>query len=436
MSTAQPIAPVSKALPRARWFRILPPCVIIYIIAYMDRVNIGFAMASGMNKELGISSTSAGLAAGIFFWGYLVLQIPGGHIAEHRSAKKFIAVTILAWGAISFLTGFVQNNWELYAMRFLLGVAEGGVYPAILVVVGKWFPRNEIGRANALFLISLPLSAVLTNPISGFVVDQYGWRALFFFEGVVSLALLLIWWPLTSDDPADAKWLSNEERDYLQAALAQDRAAKEANFLRADKGNYRQLLRDKNLWIMSFIFCCFLTGSYGYLIWLPTLLKELMQTSLSSVGWLSVPPLTAAVIGLYLFGALSDRRGNRRGWCAIALVGFGIAFGLAALIPDLKWISFTLIVITGFLSKANSGPYWSMPAIIFPLGVAGGARGIINGLGNLGGFIGPLLVGWLTTFTGTTSAGIYALAIILVVGGLSCWMLPDSTACDTDQQNT
>lgn len=427
------VVPASKAVPSARWLRILPPCVIIYIIAYMDRVNIGFAMAAGMNKDLGISSTNAGLAAGIFFWGYLLLQIPGGHIAEHGSAKKFIASTILAWGVISFLTGFVQNDWELYGMRFLLGVAEGGVYPAILVVVGKWFPRNEIGRANALFLISLPLSAVLTNPISGFVVDQYGWRALFYFEGVVSLALLLIWWPLTSDDPATAKWLSSEEREYLQTALAQDRAAKEADFLKADgssKGTYRQLLLDKNLWIMSIIFCCFLTGSYGYLIWLPTLLKELMKTSLSSVGWLSVPPLTAAVIGLYWFGALSDRKGNRRGWCAIALGGFGIAFGLAALVPDLKWVSFLLIVVTGLLSKANSGPYWSMPALIFPPGVAGGARGIINGLGNLGGFVGPLLVGWLTTLTGTTSAGIYALAVILIIGGLACRLLPEATARD------
>lgn len=430
MPISQPTVSLSNPVPSTRWFRILPPCVIIYIIAYMDRVNIGFAMAAGMNKDLGISSTYAGLAAGIFFWGYLLLQIPGGHIAEHGSPKKFIASTILAWGAISFLTGFVQTGWELYVMRFLLGVAEGGVYPAILVVVGKWFPRTEIGRANALFLISLPLSAVLTNPISGFVVDQYGWRALFYFEGVVSLVLLLIWWPLASDDPTKAKWISTAERDYIQAALAQDRASKEEEFARTDrstKGTYRQLLLDKNLWIMSIIFICFLTGSYGFLIWLPTLLKELMKASLSSVGWLSVLPLTAAVIGLYSFGALSDRKGNRRGWCAIALCGFGIAFGLAAFIPHLRWISFALIVVTGLLSKAIAGPYWSMPDLLFPPGVAGGARGIINGIGNLGGFIGPVLFGWLTTLTGTTSAGIYALAAILVLGGLVCRFLPETT---------
>jgi MFS family permease len=200
--------PNLQAIPRARWWRIITPAMIIYVIAYMDRVNISFAMAGGMNEALGLSMTVSGLAAGIFFWGYLVLQVPGGHIAEHGSAKKFVMWTIIAWGGISFLTGFVQNSWQLLAMRFLLGVAEGGVYPAILVVIGKWFPQKELGRANGLFLISLPLSAAVTNPISGWVVTHYSWRGLFFFEGVVSLALIFIWMPLISDCPEDAMWIS------------------------------------------------------------------------------------------------------------------------------------------------------------------------------------------------------------------------------------
>lgn len=286
-------------IPKARWWRILPPTVIIYIIAYMDRVNIGFAMAGGMNKELGITAAAAGLGAGIFFWGYLVLQVPGGHLAEHGSAKNFITWTILAWGLVSFLTGFIQNEWQLYVMRFLLGMAEGGVYPAILVVVGKWFPQKELGRANALFLISLPLSAALTNPISGFVVEWYGWRNLFFFEGIVSLALIFVWWPLISDSPEKAKWISREEKEYLQTALAADKAAREAGF-RLKGGNtkwgYKQLWADKNLWIMSTIFFCFLTGSYGYLIWLPTLLKKMMKMSLTAVGWLSVAEMQFELI--------------------------------------------------------------------------------------------------------------------------------------------
>jgi len=153
-------------------------------------------MAGGMNEALGLSMAASGLAAGIFYWGYLVLQLPGGHMAEHGSAKKFILWTIIAWGGISFATGLVQNSWQLLVLRFLLGVAEGGVYPAVLAIVGHWFPQKELGRANALFLMSIPLSSALTNPISGWLVTHYSWRGLFFFEGVVSLALIAIWLPL------------------------------------------------------------------------------------------------------------------------------------------------------------------------------------------------------------------------------------------------
>ncbi len=314
---------LQKLIPRARWWRIIPPTIIIYIVAYMDRVNIGFAMAGGMNQALGMTKAIAGLAAGMFFWGYLVLQIPGGHLAEHGSAKKFITWTIVGWGTISFLTGFVHNSWQLIVMRFLLGVAEGGVYPAVLVVIGKWFPQKELGRANGLFLISLPLSATLTNPISGFVVSHYTWRGLFFFEGIVSLALIAVWWPLISDRPEEAKWISKEEKEYLLTTLAKEKAIAVANMQAASqvKWSYKQLFMDKNIWIMAILYVCYTSGTYGYLIWLPTLLKDLTKMSLTAVGWLSAIPLAAAVVGVYWFGALSDRKGNRR---------IGLAIGAAA----------------------------------------------------------------------------------------------------------
>jgi MFS family permease len=417
-------------IPRARWLRIIPPTIIIYIIAYMDRVNIGFAMAGGMNQALGMSKAVAGLAAGIFFWGYMVLQIPGGHLAEHGSAKKFIAWTILAWGGVSFLTGFVHNSTQLIVMRFLLGVAEGGVYPAVLVVIGKWFPQKELGRANGLFLISLPLSAAITNPISGFVVSHYSWRGLFFFEGIVSLLLIAVWLPLISDRPEEAKWISKEEKEYLLTTLAEEKLIALANMKNAGhvKWSYRQLFMNKNIWIMAILYVCYTCGTYGYLIWLPTLLKDLTKMSLTSVGWLSALPLAAAVVGVYWFGALSDRKGNRRLWCANALWGFGIAFWFATLFPKHIWLSYGLIVLTGLLSKAMQSPCWSMPNLIFPPGVAGGARGIINGIGNLGGFLGPVLVGWVSTRTGSMNYGIYGLAVILLVGGCLTMLLPKVTA--------
>ena len=419
-----------EVIPRARWWRIIPPTVVIYIIAYMDRVNIGFAMAGGMNKELGLTATASGLAAGIFFWGYLVLQVPGGHIAEHGSAKRFIAWTILAWGSISLLCGFVQNAWQLYALRFLLGVAEGGVAPAIYVIIANWFPQKELGRANGLYLISLPLSAAITNPISGWVVDRWGWRGLFFFEGIVSLVLILIWWPLISDRPEDAKWISQAERAYLLTTLAEEKAKSAAN-LKAQgqvKWSYGQLLLNKNLWIMMTLYFCYISGSLGYVIWLPTLLKKLTKMSLTSVGWLSALPLAAGVAGVYWLGALSDGKGNRRIWCANAVWGFGIAFWASALFPSHIWISYALIVVAGLFSKAMQSAFWSMPTLVFPPGVTGGARGVINGVGNLGGFLGPVLVGWVSTTTGNMDYGIYALAALVIIGGSLTMLMPKVTA--------
>jgi MFS family permease len=430
METAVSSLAVPKTIPKGRWLRIIPPAVIVYIIAYMDRVNIGFAMAGGMNEALGLSMALSGLAAGIFYWGYLVLQVPGGHAAEHGSAKKFILWTILAWGGISLITGLAQNGWQLLILRFLLGVAEGGVYPAVLVIVGNWFPQRELGRANALFLISLPLSSALTNPISGWLVSHYGWRMLFFFEGIVSLALIAVWLPLISDRPEQAKWISQEEKEYLLTTLAAEKAERAARFAAQGhiKWSYGRLLLDRNIWIMVIIYMCYTGGTVGYLIWLPTLLKRLTKMSLTYVGWLSVLPLVAAIAGVYLFGALSDRSGNRRFWCALALWGCGIWFFLATLLHHHIWLSYTCLILTGLLTKAMQGPCWSMAPLVFPPGVAGGARGIINGIGSLGGFLGPVLVGWLTTRTGNMNYGSYSLVIILLLGGSVSMLMPKITA--------
>jgi MFS family permease len=428
----------SVSIPNARWVRIIPPTIIIYIIAYMDRMNISFAMAGGMNKSLGLSMTTSGLAAGIFFFGYVLLQMPAGHIAEHGSAKKYILWTILAWGSISILTAFVQTAWQLLAMRFLLGVAEGGVYPALLTIISNWFPKKEIGRANALFLMSLPLSTLLTNPISGWIVDNFSWRWLFIIEGVVSLLLICVWLPLISDRPEKAKWISKAERDYLLSTL---RAQKAESQLALDAqsqagGSYKQLFTDKNLWILTTLLICYTTGQYGYAIWLPTLVRNLTKMSLTTVGWLTSLPFASALLGLYLFGAVSDKTRNRRLCTALSLVGFGLCFWFSTLFPQHIWLSFSLLVLTGVFTKSMQAPFWAIPALLFPPGLSGGARGIINALGNLGGFLGPALVGWLTTITGNTKVGIYALAFSLLMGAGITMLLPDVTAGKSELAQT
>lgn len=418
-----------RGIPKARWARIIPATVLIYIVAYMDRMNISFAIAGGMNKDLHLSMAGAGLAAGMFFIGYMLLQVPAGHIAEHGSAKKFIFWAILAWGTVSLLTGLVRNAHELMIMRFLLGVAEGGVYPALLVLVGKWFPSKEIGRANALFLMSLPLSTVLTNPISGWIVSKYEWRWLFFLEGGISLLLILVWVPMISDKPSDAKWISVEEREYLEGTLEAERLAHQRAFQAAGnaKWSYKQLLSDKNLWLMVLLIICYTTGQYGYTLWLPTLLSNLTKMSLGNVGWLTSLPFVAALAGLYMFGFMSDKHGNRRLWTALSLVGFAAALFLATVSSRSVWISYGFLVLTGVFLKAMQSPFWAMPAMLFPPGICGGARGVINAVGNLGGFIGPALVGWSVTASGRMEYGNYALVLSLLLGAYITFMLPKAT---------
>jgi MFS family permease len=195
----------------------------------MDRMNISLAMAGGIDRDLHLSMTRSGLAAGVFFIGYMLLQVPAGHIAEHLSAKKYVLWSILAMGTVSILTGFVQNGAQLIGMRFLLGVAEGGIYPALLIVVSNWFPSKEIGRANAVFLASLPLSTVLTNPISGWLVSRYDWRWMFFVEGGFACCLVLLVIPMISDRPREAKRISEEERT-TEETLKSERLASERRF--------------------------------------------------------------------------------------------------------------------------------------------------------------------------------------------------------------
>jgi MFS family permease len=424
----------SPHIPNGRWLRIIPPTIVIYIIAYMDRMNISFAIAGGMDKSLGLSMTTSGLAAGIFFFGYMVLQVPAGHIAEHGSAKRFILWTIVAWGGLSFLTAFVQNAWQLLGMRFLLGVAEGGIYPAILTVIANWFPTKEIGRANAFFLMSLPLSTLITNPVSGWIVANYGWRLLFMMEGGLSLALICIWLPMISDRPEEAKWISEEEKKYLVETLRDEKTNREIAFKQSNpRGwSYRQLFADKNLWLMVLLFICYTSGQYGYSIWLPTLIRDLTGKSLTTVGWLTALPFISALAGLYFFGARSDKTRNRRLCTALSLAGFGGCFWLATLFPQHVWLSFALLVLTGVFTKSMQSPFWAMPALLFPPGFAGATRGVINALGNLGGFLGPTLVGWFATMTGNMRFGIYALAFLLLSGAAITMLLPPITAGKSD----
>ena len=246
MQTSSPATTQSPPVVDLRWLRVIPPIVITCIMSYMDRINIAFAMPGGMADELGVSASMVGLAGGIFFVGYLFLQVPGGKLAVHGSGKRFIGWSLLAWAVISILTGFVTNHYQLLFLRFALGVAEGGMLPVVLTMISNWFPDKERGLANAIVIMFVPLAGIITAPLSGWIIAALDWRMLFIIEGLLSAAVMVLWMLTISDRPQEAKWISERERDYLITTLAEEQKAIAAKAVK--NASLSEVMADKTLW--------------------------------------------------------------------------------------------------------------------------------------------------------------------------------------------
>src|ERR1019366_9275442 len=262
-----------------RWLHIIPVSFIMYTIAFIDRTNISLALPS-MSKALHMNPTQAGGAAGIFFWGYVVLQIPGGHLAERWSAKRFVAILLVMWGVCSVACGLVQTWQQFWVMRLLLGVAEGGVWPAVLVLLSHWFPRGERARANAYWMLCLPVAVILSSPLSGWILGRWNWRVLLIAEGALPFFWLVIWWAFIDDYPQQASWISPGERDFLSVTLQQESVELDPTM---STSSWQALLRPAVL-VMVGVYLMENIGSYGYLFWLPSALEHVRHMSNLRVG--------------------------------------------------------------------------------------------------------------------------------------------------------
>ncbi|WJV54360.1 MFS transporter [Prodigiosinella aquatilis] len=422
---------LQNTIPHHRWLRIIPPILITCIISYMDRVNIAFAMPGGMDQELGITASMAGLAGGIFFIGYLFLQVPGGKIAVHGSGKNFIGWSLVAWAIISILTGLATHAWQLLTLRFALGVAEGGMLPVVLTMISNWFPDKERGRANAIVIMFVPIAGIVTSPLSGWIIATLDWRWLFIIEGLLSIVILTLWMLTVSDRPQEARWITPAEKNWLIRVLEEEQHTITSNNIK--NASLGTVLSEPIIWQLIVLNFFYQTGIYGYTLWLPTILKGLTHSGMEKVGMLAILPFVGAMLGMYAISLLSDRSGKRKVFISLPLLGFALCMLLSVVLKQHIWWSYAALVGCGVFLQAAAGVFWTIPARLFNAELAGGARGVINALGNLGGFCGPYAVGLLITYY-SKDAGVYCLALSLAVAALLALLLP--ARCDQPHTTT
>ena len=327
-------------------------------LVYVDRINVGMILPY-IDKSFGLSASDSGFAAGIFFVGYMALQIPGGILASRWSARKTIAILMVAWGVTAVLTGLVQTRMQLDVARFVLGVFEGGVWPAVLVLLSRWFPQNERARANALWMTCLPFSAAGMAPLTGWLLTFLTWRQVFVIEGIPPLIWVVVWWMFTADRPSEARWCSPEERYDIESRIARENAGKPAS------AGYWAALSDRTVIGLFMAYFFWMAGFYGFTMWVPSVVKSFAGSGASSarVGLLSAIPFVFAIISMIVTSNWSDRRMKRQAFVAVpALIGAcGLVAGQFVQTPALQ---LTFLVIAAIGVYGPYGLFWAVPSAI------------------------------------------------------------------------
>jgi MFS family permease len=314
-----------------RWLRIIPVALVMYTIAFIDRTNISLALPR-ISRDLGLDPAQAGNVAGIFYWGYLTLQVPGGHLAKYWSPKKFISVLLVFWAVCAVGCGFARTYHEMLVLRLLLGVAESGVFPATLILISHWFSKAERARANALWLLCLPGAVIVSSPFSGWVLDHWNWRWMLIAEGALPFVWLIIWLAFIQDHPSDAKWLPTAEREQIVATLRAEAAGLESG---SAGGSFLSDLLRPQVFLLAAVYFCFVAGQMGLLFWLPSAMAAFKGLSGLTTGFLFTLPYIVASIALIVVGRLSDRAHERRlhaastmffGGCCLLLAVVAISY--------------------------------------------------------------------------------------------------------------
>ena len=409
-------AVLERTYSKVTW-RLLPLLFACYVVASLDRVNVGFAKLQILS-DLKLSQTVYGLGAGVFFIGYFIFEVPSNIILHKVGARRWIARIMVTWGILSSLTMFVASPLQFYTMRFLLGVAEAGFFPGIILYLTYWYPARRRARITALFMTGIPVSGVIGGPLSGWIMQTFagvnnwkGWQWLFALEGLPSVLLAITVLYFLDDNIRSAKWLTESDKVALEEAVAVDAIATKDPPLAT-------VLRDRRLWILSLIYFCLVMGNYGVSFWLPTLIKATGVKSPMDIGLLTTIPNATAAVAMVFAGRSADKRNERRWHVAIPALFGGVGLAASAQYGNSTVIAMIALTVATAGILSTLALFWSLPTSVFGGAAAAAGIAFVNSIGNLAGFVSPYLVGFIADHTGSTKWGMCALACCLVVGAL------------------
>ena len=406
---------------RKRWLYIVPCVFVTYSLAYLDRTNYGFGAAAGLATTLHISNSRSALLGALFFLGYFLFQVPGAAYARRNSATRLVFFALLSWGTLAALTGVIWNFWLLAVDRLLLGVAESVILPALLILLTNWFRRAERSRTNTLLFLGNPVTVLWMSAATGYLIQAVGWQKTFIYEGIPSVLWAFVWLLLVHDGPENTPWMSQAACDSLKHQLEQEQQAI------PHAANFRSALKNGSVVWLCVQYFLWSVAVYGFVLWLPTIIRQGSSSSIQTTGLLGAAPYLLAILLMLLVSHLSDRTLQRKRFvwpflmlAATALLGSYFATGHSF------WTAYGFLILAGGAIYAPYGTFFAMIPEMLPNSVAGEIMALINSCGALGAFFGAWLVGLLGAATGSSRSGFLLMAVSSMGAGLIILFLRES----------